>query len=119
MLRNAEPIAVEDPGVDGVPELAQRLEEAGEHGAVIPGREIGDVLDEHGVGRSRSTTRMNDRHSERSRILADAAHRTRISSRIFACPARENGWHGHAAGDELDMVDAPAVEAAPAAPSGR
>ena len=52
VLRDAVPVAVEDPRIDRVAKVAQSTEEARQHGAVVPGRKVGHILNEHGVRRA-------------------------------------------------------------------
>ena len=67
VLRNAVAEAVEDPRLDAVAELPQRLVEADQDCAVVPPRKVGDVLDENG----RRGQRLDDLDERAPEVGAD------------------------------------------------
>ena len=87
MLRNAETEAVDDLRVDGVPQRAQRFEESGEHRAVVPGGQVGDVLHEHGVG----LQTLNDRHERSPQLGAGILSALPVTDEITQASSDRRG----------------------------
>ncbi len=109
VLRHAIPEAPEDLGVDRVSEVAERLEETGQHRAVIPGGEIGHVLHQHRV-RPKTLDNLHERTpQQRSRILRVALTGSDQLAELRLAGTRER-LARNATGDQLHMLDPPAVQ---------
>ncbi len=106
VLRDAEAEAVQYARLDAVAEGSQRFVEAGEHGAVVPAGKVGDVLDHHRLG----VEVLDDRDERGPQVGAGVVAGTHAGGHEvaeFRAAGPTEGLAGHAAGHEVDRIDAP------------